>query len=251
MNIQVLKQAGLSDDQILVYQELLKTGSITAGNISKRTSLKRGLVYKVLEQLLILNLISKEEDKKKATIFKPEHPLKLKNILEQKAKETRDATLALEATLPSLIAEFNLVSGMPGVEYYEGVEGVKKTVYDSLSAASEILQLCDVEGVERYIKEVELEYMVLRRKMNKQKRIIVSGSDYNKKFFYDRNDPSLNVKYVNYNLKDFASLMMIYDNKISYVTFLPDKMMGVIIENPMITKMHRDYFNYMWLTAKK
>lgn len=250
MNEEVLKQAGLSDDQALIYKELLKSGPLKAGAINKKTPLKRGLVYKVLDQLIDLNLVEKVGQPGETATFKPKHPLQLKTLLEQKAQQTREAAVTLEATLPSLVSEFNLISGRPGVEYYEGVEGVKKVALDSLNATSEILQFVDVEAVEKYYKEINEEYIKERQKLNKKKRIIVTGSDYNKEYFSKLHDKLTDARYINYNMQDFGAMMMIYDNKISYITLHPEYMMGVIIENPLIAKMQRQLFNYTWITTK-
>ena len=40
--------------------------------------------------------------------------------------------------------------------------------------------------------------------------------------------------------------MQIYDNKISYLTLSDKEMIGVIIEDKYIYKMHKDLFEYMW-----
>jgi hypothetical protein len=44
----------------------------------------------------------------------------------------------------------------------------------------------------------------------------------------------------------FATVMQIYDNKVSYITVNPQKMVSIIIEDKHITQMHRTIFEYMW-----
>lgn len=43
--------------------------------------------------------------------------------------------------------------------------------------------------------------------------------------------------------------MQIYDNKISYITLEPKRMMGVIVEDRHLYEMHLYFFEYIWRHA--
>jgi sugar-specific transcriptional regulator TrmB len=49
MHEPILKQLGLTEDQIAVYEALLKTGQIKASKLTQKTPYKRVLVYKLLQ----------------------------------------------------------------------------------------------------------------------------------------------------------------------------------------------------------
>ena len=53
-----LKELGLSENEIIIYTELLKTGTTTANRISKLTGVKRSTTYDNLNLLLNKGLVS-------------------------------------------------------------------------------------------------------------------------------------------------------------------------------------------------
>ncbi|MDX9893502.1 MAG: helix-turn-helix domain-containing protein [Patescibacteria group bacterium] len=130
---QHLKQAGLSKEQAEIYELLIKKGPQKAGKISQKTTLKRGLVYKILEQLVDFGLVEKIEKEGQIATFIPAHPLKLRELAQKQEQQAKDAQLALAGVLPSIISDFNLVSGKPGVRFFEGASGLKQ-IYDDILA---------------------------------------------------------------------------------------------------------------------
>jgi len=67
----ILIQAGLSEEQAQIYQALLERGPQRASDLTKWVGLKRGLVYKVLEQLENIGLALKSEGKGTVAVFFP------------------------------------------------------------------------------------------------------------------------------------------------------------------------------------
>src|SRR3989344_3806878 len=125
---QQLEQSGLTKNQAVVYEALLKTGATPARTLLAAIPLKRGLAYKVLDELAGLDLVSKKDEPGKVAIFEPAHPSKLKEIAETKEKQAQNTQVALDGILGQLSSDFNLSAGKPGVRFYEGVEGVKKVL---------------------------------------------------------------------------------------------------------------------------
>lgn len=243
---QHLQQAGLNKEQAEIYEILIKNGPLKAGKISQKTTLKRGLVYKILDQLLDFGLIEKKEEAGKPTVFIPAHPLKLKELSEKREQKAKDAQLALSGILPSIVSDFNLVSGQPGIQFFEGVEGVKKISDDSLTAKTEILSYVDNEAVNKYIGNINQEYRLKRDKLKIKKRMITIDSEYIQKRKNEFDRQTTDIHLIESNEYPFSTIMQIYDNKISYITLDPKKMISVLIEDEHIVKMHKTLFEYMW-----
>lgn len=146
-----LKSLGLSDNQITVYLELLKNGDQKASAIARKTPLKRGLVYKILEELENMNLVVKESKAKEVTIFSPIHPNVLKGVAENQINQAQATQKNLENELGQLVSMYNLANNKPGVEFYEGIEGMKK-VYNQI-----LLNATAEEGVLSFVKVLERE----------------------------------------------------------------------------------------------
>ncbi len=85
----ILIDAGLSKEQAYVYNSLIEKGPQKASMISKWTGIERTLVYKVLEQLKLIGLVSEKGGKGTVAMFSPNHPSSLMKSVEQKEQELK------------------------------------------------------------------------------------------------------------------------------------------------------------------
>ena len=247
---QHLLQAGLSPEQAKIYEALLKTGHMTAGKISSQTGLKRGLTYKILAELATLNLLEKEEIPGKVARFTLKHPNKIKELAQKREQQAKDAQTALESVLPSIISYFNLLSGMQGVLYFEGKEGVMKVLEDSLTAKETIMTIGDVEAIALYADDINREYVKKRKARGIQKQGIVLDSKFSREFFKNYDRAVTETRFISHKLYPFKSIIQIYNNKISYMTLTAERLSGVIIEDANIYQMHRFIFEFLWKYGK-
>jgi sugar-specific transcriptional regulator TrmB len=58
---QSLLQIGLTKDQAVVYETLVKKGPSPASRIARKTPFSRPLVYKILGELVEMELVDKKE----------------------------------------------------------------------------------------------------------------------------------------------------------------------------------------------
>lgn len=240
-----LEKAGLSPEQALIYEVLLKNGALPAGDISKKSQLKRGLTYKVLDELVALGLAKKNE-KGKVLRFEPTHPLQLKELAEKKEQEAKVAQEALGGIISNLTSDFNLISGKPGMRYYEGKEAVRMLGVDSLEAKTDILTYIDSELMDKYLPKENAEYIKKRVQLGLRKRIISPDNAYNRALKLDYKNRLAAIRLVKDFVAPFTTVTQIYDKKISYLTLHQGTLIGIIIENPYISQMHRVLFERIW-----
>lgn len=245
----LLNDVGLSKEQSLIYETLLKNGFMPAGRISKLTLIKRSLVYKILDTLISQGLVEKREDIGKIALFFPSHPTKLKELLGKKEEGLRSAQDSLGGALGKLVSDFNLLSGKPNVQFFEGIEGFIKVAEDSLLTDGEICQYMDIDTVLKEVHDVDQIYAKKWKKRNTPKRIIY------------RESPTLvkeieALKSYNASARSIATpdmwntVIQIYDNKVSYVCFKGDKKVGIIVEDPHIYQIQKMLFEQTWASAK-
>lgn len=245
----LLISLGLNEAEGEIYDLLIQKGEKTVKDLTKLTDITRTNIYNVLTGLEELGLIEQIKKQKK-TLFRPIHPNKLEGLLENEEKELKKAKLELSANLPAIVSDYNLAVGKPGVRYFEGKEGLSQVMADSLLAKTEIYSYVDVEAVQKYIKKENEQYVRKRMKLAKKKKILVSDSVFNRKYFKQLGEKATDAKYLDYQMPGFNAAMQIYDNKVSYITLQPEKMIGIIIEDELISKMQRALFEYTWSTAK-
>jgi sugar-specific transcriptional regulator TrmB len=241
----ILIQLGLNDNEARAYNFLLENGTSPAGQIIKKTPLKRGVAYNALDSLLEKGLIIKG-DKRGIAYFEPAHPEKLRQLLEAKEQELSKAKSTLEANLAVIVSDFNLVSGKPGVRYFEGLEGVKKVLDDSLTSQEEICTYADAEAVIKYIDKINQQYVQKREKAKIKKRIIVTDSSFTRQYLENYHRGVTNTRLISRQKYPFNAVMQIYGGKISYITLSQERMIGIIIEDKSIYQMHKALFDSAW-----
>lgn len=246
----MLIHSGLQKNEAIVYELLLKNGPMRAGAIAKQVTLKRGLVYKVLEDLAREDLVEKKEAPREVAVFYPKHPLNLKDLAERREQKARDAKLALEGVLPSIVSDFNLISGRPGVEFYEGLEGVKRVLDDTLTSHEEICAYSDIEAIDKYIPEMNKKYAERRKQLFVKKRGIVIDTPFTRDFLRGYYSKITENRFIQKGRFPFGALFQIYDEKVVYVTLEKDNFMGFILHNKAIYQMHRALYEDAWAHAK-
>lgn len=240
---------GLSPNESLVYDFLLKNGESSAGEIIKTTPLKRGVVYNNLASLIKKDLINWKK-KDKIAYFSPNHPEKLREFMENKENELQEAEKNLSANLPKLISDFNLISGRPGIRIYEGLDGVKKTINDSLSCQETLRTFADAEAVVKNIEKINNKYVAEREKLGIKKRIILPNNDFSIKYLQNYHRDITDIKLIDYKKYYFTAVMQIYDGKVVYINFTDNFKIGIIIEDPNIYQMQKSLFDFIWERSK-
>lgn len=248
---EILKQAGLTDAQAAVYSTLLTSGSQKAGPLAKKADLKRGLTYKALDELVELGLVERTEGDGEVSVFEPKHPTKLRELIESRSKKLKDAELVLDGLMPSLVSEFNAASGTPGILVYKGLDGIEKVLNDTLSSKTVVYTYADIEPIVKHIDAINSRYAAKRDTLGIDKKAILLDTPFAREYMKDYHKLSTDIRLIGLDqVPPFQSAMEIYDGKVAYITFAPDKMMGVIIHDPHLYAMHKYLFEYTWNQAK-
>jgi len=247
---QNLTDAGLSNDQAVVYETLLKLGESQASKLAKSvpTSLSRPLVYKVLEELIGLDLATKADSKGKVATFTPKHPVAISKIIDEQKERIEHTKKQFLTTSGKLSSLFNLSVGKPGVQFYEGKDGIWDVLMDSMNATEEILTYADLEAIAKYIPELNAEYSVLREEKDVKKRGLVIDSPAARKFLASYDGEVTHTKLISGTeaTVPFQTVMQIYDNKVSYITLTDEYLVGIIITDHFIANTHKYLFESLW-----
>lgn len=249
----ILSQIGLSAHEALIYELLLQNGEQKAAQIAIKSELKRGLVYKILSDLMEKGLVTKDEPAGKVASFTASHPDKLRDFADEHEKSATSARAAVEGVLPNLLSSFNLAAGKPGTRFYEGEEGIKKVWWDTLNQNAEILTMGDSEFLMKNFEKLNKAYFKERQKSKIKKRTLSNDSPFNRDVSKTYDTSGLTEsRLLTAGPINFSSVVMqIYANKISYTVLSGETLIGVIIEDKQIYEMYRNLFEYLWAGAKK
>lgn len=244
--IDLLQEMGLSQKEGYIYQILLKLGQSPAKKIVVEAEMPRGTVYEILAQLANKKLIEQFQNDKNVTIFRVRHPFALKEYIEDKKVKISQTEVKLDSIFNDFINLYSQNQSRPGVKFYEGKEGVKKVLWDSL-LADNVYTYADMKPVVTYINDINQEYVKAREKKGIKKKVILLDTPFTRDYMKNYRLAPDDIKFIkNQDAPPFQTIMEIYDGKISYVTLSDKIMIGVIIEDRYIYEMHKYLFEHLW-----
>ncbi len=250
MDTKILVDLGLTKDEATIYSSLLEYGQMPARTVALRSDIGRQLTYKILDDLIEKGIVEKKETGTKILLFAPVHPRELEKLLEKKKEEVKNTENALSESLGGMISKYNLFIGKPNVQFFEGLEGVMKVAQDSLNSKTDICSFVDTEAVLAIYPELNKEYVSKRLKNDVKKKIISTDSPLLREIV-KHDDKNFTEQRIVKKKIHFATVVMIYDNKVSFITLDPKKNIGIIIEDPDIYKTNKAIFDYIWDGAEQ
>ena len=127
MHKKYLEYAGLSEKEADIYLELLKTDTASAMDLSRKTTIKKSIVYVILESLVKKGLI-REVTVGKRTDYQAESPDVLRAFVQDKRNRFEEEARRIE----TVIGELKMIEKDPGerpeVRFYEGKDAVKRSI---------------------------------------------------------------------------------------------------------------------------
>lgn len=250
MKLDSLRHLGLTAGEITVFEALLTNGPQPVSDLIIRTKLKKGDCYNKLANLMERGLIEEFTAHKKKH-YRLANPKKLEELANLQYQEASIAKRELESLMPDLTSTYTLAYQQPGIITFEGPQAMRRVLDDSLTAKGVIMQYVDLDAVLGVYPQLNAAYARKRTHLGVKKQIVVSDTPLARRYASDQDPAITEVRLVDYQLPKFASVMQIYDDNVSYLTLKPEGMIGVIITDPFIAKMHQALFQMNWTAAHK
>ncbi len=244
---EVLEQLGLSHEQSLVYLALLEHGYLKAGSIPRYTNLKRGLIYKILEQLIELGLVEKHGSDSEVARFAPLSPEGLRVFVENEFSRAREREEMLDSVFGNLKSQFNLLSGKPSVMYYEGINGLKKLYADINYTGDNILLIrSHFDNSYPEIGEVVVQQIKEQVANNIHTRALTPfvKETKNSVLMNDKNN-LVERRILEKDELKVPSQIIIYGKKVSFTSF-EKEIATSIIEDESVSTTMRVIFEHLW-----
>jgi len=247
-----LSQAGLSEKEAAVYEALLSTGKVGMGKLVAKLPFKRANTYNLVADLMAKGLVVEGLERGRK-VFAVENPGKLLELIGQQEEQLAQAKGSLETILPTLKSAYALTLNKPGVRFYEGLEGIKQVLDDTLinNASKRIDTFSDVAGYAKYLREWNANsYAPRRKRLNIVERVIIPDNPGALKYMenYTGSDVT-RVAFIDHKTWPFATEVNIYDGKVSFVTFSEQAHIGVIVDNRAIFDTLSSIFSFAWSMA--
>ncbi len=236
-------QLGFSEKEVIVYRVLLEKGEAGAGEIIKKSGLKRGITYAVLYNLSDKKLIRTFEKRGK-TYFQVESPLRIMEMVEKRKQELAAIDANMKHVIPQLVSQYKLAVGKPTIQYFEGEEGLLK-VFDDIYAPKEdiVYGMADLDSIDEVFPKHIDKQLVPDRIKNK----VTAYSFFPKSPLSEElhnNDEKQLRKSVLVNREEYPmpAEIDIYQDKIAMMSFTKGEFIGLLIENKDFAQTLRTLF---------
>jgi len=236
MKYEQLEKAGLSKNEAKCYLILLKIGSASANEISRKSGVHRVSVYDALRGLAEKGLVS-QITKTNKLLFEAGTPERIMDIIKLKEEQINET----KKIIPELLTYFEAEKEKQEIRSFKGIVGIKTILKEILNSKTEVLDF----GAEYKIKEyLPYDYPQWDKERIKQKikmRIIVNSKLKPIKIF------ATSIRYIPSKFNSSVSTY-IFDGKVAMIIWVENPI-GILIEHKPVYESYKNYFEYLWETA--
>lgn len=245
-----LQEIGFSQSEAKIYTELLKIGPQAVSVIAKRLSMNRTTAYSILNSLEKKGVVSSYINKN-VKFFSANDPNCFVAYLDRKCqifKYHRSQFLNMVPQFREIVEKYDFKK--PIISYFEGKEGVKHVIYDSITVQNELRSYVSInKDVESELKDFLIEYKNIRINKKIPLKAIVPDAINIREFFNNNyNDNMTEILYVSPRILNglFEGEMNIYDDKVCIINLSKGDEYGVVIQSKEIANMHKIIFDVAW-----
>ncbi len=258
----ILEEFGLTKNESIIYVEAVKHERISPFKLARLTKIPRTTVYDVMMSLSLKGLITVKTSnalEKRETWIVPKNPSVLREIIERRKSALTKLDVDIIDILPELKGEFIQHSKSTHVQFYSGIEGVKKLFklieeipHDISIYLWDHLMPMDTLGREYINKEVS---QALKTKKRRVKTIIPlnAWTKHVLSYQYKRNPQY--IEYHEFRYVDESSFNLyqdtyIFGDRVAVVCAKDDEAWGLVIHSSLYAKSMRAIFESMWIRAQ-
>ncbi len=248
---QFLTELGLNKAEIGAYLATLDIGSGSASGIAKVAGLNRVTAYEALKRLSAKGFVKIRAKKNNRTkYFVPMEYSDIVARLESKQEAVTDLLKRAESLKNEFEANFSSAEDKPVVLFYEGVDGVREVLNDTLkNKPREILSFSSVESIEYSFGEEFLNnYWERRTALAIPTRGIIPKTERAmKEFSTERNQKELRtVRFLPPDLYNFKNEIDIYADRIGIMSLSKGREHGIIIQSRSIAESMKAVYETLW-----
>jgi len=238
---------GLDERESRFYVAALKLGKSPISKIARAADLNRSSSYTVVQALIQKGLVSQVKNST-GLIITPIQPQRLLEIQE----EQRDL---LEEQVKRLQDIFAIAQLEPGVQFFEGKEGLKTVLNSILEEAKEIYVLGDGDAFRKAIPGWSEQYSERRSDRKIRTRLLlkatpqtIGAAKYLRSSEADQKKAYSKIRLLPEAL-GIKGGFDVYNDKVILYSF-EERNVAVVIESKMISAMMKAIFEMLWNVAE-
>lgn len=245
---QILNNIGFNEKESKIYLALLEISAQPASIVAKQAGINRTTTYLTLEDLLKKGIVNRFE-RKGIQYFEAVDPKQILNILESQKEDLEDKKVYLKKQIPKLESIAQTDSTKPRVSYFEGFEAIMNLYADSLNGHhKEVVSFIRYDKIPpRILDYLEKNYLPQRIQKGILAKII-SSKPKNAEVWMNEENQKANLREIKFYDLDLPIQVeiLIYEDKISFISLNEDKPFGIQIKNKPIIDSIRGIQELLW-----
>jgi len=245
---QTLKKVGLDEKQAAVYAVALALGEAGMTELAKKAALKRPTVYLIVDELIIMGLLS-ETRKGKRKVYSAVHPRRLQEITRSREKQIGDV-------LPELVALYNTPKNKPKIQMFEGEEAIKQLYAEflnSIETNKEVADFVNLQAFKDSFPELYNDFVKVYSELKSAKiRELYYDSEAAKIWVKEKKELKITrckTRILPFQYEMGATDFFIFENKVLLFVFSEDFLV-ISIESKDIAKSFKGLFEAAWRTGQ-
>ena len=248
--VSVLKRFDCTPRETHIYLQSLESGPATVQELARQLRHNRVTVHSAVEQLIKQGFLF-ESRKGKRRLIAAEDPGVLYRLLQRKQNELEQTKMSIDyiANLLSNISKTD--RSIPTVKFYEGVEGFKKMLDQTLESKGEVLVFTYVDLFAKLLTPKYLEnYYARRAKKNISTRLIFPSAIFAKEVSKKARQWKMQIRFLPEQL-NWKSGIFSWNDVVAIQSFTEGKVTCTIIENADIAFFYRKIiYELCWKQAQ-
>jgi len=249
MDFSKLKNIGLTQGEITVYESLVHLGQTSTGNLMKRANISSSKIYLILEKLIQKGLVSSVMIDGVHN-YQTTEPKTILDYIESKKDELQKTSLEMKKIIP-LIQGLRKPTIEETAQVYKGFKGIKSSYLNILEElkSGEEYRIFAMSGGDILEPEIQTFFMAFHRqridKGVKLKILVNSNSVAN----YVKNNLPIGKYVLRHHPHTLPVSMAIGKHRITSMFFHPENIAHEIVSDVMAEK-YREFFEKIWAVAK-
>ncbi len=239
MNIELLKQFGLTDSQARTYLALIRAGSLTPPQLAKLTNDNRTAAYMALAKLEELGLANVNEEKAGKT-YEPASPSALQALLDKRKQELEAIDKTYRDSLSNMLSYYFEKQSKPGVKFFSGMDGLEEIYKDHHKTGGHI----QVVRTTADLEFGEMLYRYLDKGAQLGITLDVLGPAWPEAIDWANKNKNRHNRINSWVPVEYYTApveICVYSDKVSMISFAKETV-GIIIESPQIAESMRQLY---------
>ncbi|MEK6963609.1 MAG: helix-turn-helix domain-containing protein [Nanoarchaeota archaeon] len=252
MQLTHLREIGLTEGEIKVYQALLELGECTKTALAKTSGVAPSNIYDITNRLIEKGIVSKVE-KNGISHFSAANPTHILSFLEQKQRNLEQEKDMVQSILPELLLKFKQTSEKVNVEVFQGWKGIKTVLEDLLSECNK-QDKNYVFGASKGAQSEQADRVFLKFSKEREQKGIYTQIIFNENLRNRKERTNFFVKSklceVKFLAQSTPAEILLYKNK-TCILILTEDPLVIRITGKEVVQSFKQQFDVLWKLGKR